>query len=137
MEEKVIIQYESRFFLNNIIVDIFSIVKGFGSKKKFMYLNIMDKFLEGENVVGLRVKKIKKILEDDKELLVLVEKLRKEIREVVRNKLMEDIRKDQFDLKFLVVFRVVVVGFKMDEVFRKISVLVLKVKKLMLQKGKV
>ncbi|CAH8388532.1 unnamed protein product [Eruca vesicaria subsp. sativa] len=135
MEEKAPIQHESRSPSNNTTVDIFSIVKGFGSKKKPTLPNTADKSSEGENPVGLRVKKIKKTPEDDKESLVLVEKLRKEIREAVRNKSMEDIRKDQFDPKLLAAFRAAVAGSKTDEA--KIPALALKAKKLMLQKGKV
>ncbi|KAF3547883.1 hypothetical protein DY000_02003030 [Brassica cretica] len=137
MEEKATIQHESRSPSNNTTVDIFSIVKGFGSKKKPTLPNTTDKSSEGENAVGLRVKKIKKTPEDDKESLVLVEKLRKEIREAVRNKSMEDIRKDQFDPKLLAAFRAAVAGSKTDEAPRKIPALALKAKKLMLQKGKV
>nr|VDC91438.1 unnamed protein product [Brassica oleracea] len=137
MEKKATIQHESRSPSNNTTVDIFSIVKGFGSKKKPTLPNTTDKSSEGENAVGLRVKKIKKTPEDDKESLVLVEKLRKEIREAVRNKSMEDIRKDQFDPKLLAAFRAAVAGSKTDEAPRKIPALALKAKKLMLQKGKV
>lgn len=136
-EEKATIQQERSSPSNNTTVDIFSIVKGFGSKKKPTLPNTTDKFSEGENVVGLRVKKIKKTPEDDKESLVLVEKLRKEIREAVRNKSMEDIRKDQFDPKLLAAFRAAVAGSKTEEAPRKIPALALKAKKLMLQKGKV
>ncbi|KAF8085123.1 hypothetical protein N665_0679s0001, partial [Sinapis alba] len=110
MEEKVTIQQQSRSPSNNTTVDIFSIVKGFGSKKKPTLPNTTDKSSSGETAVGLRVKKIKKTPEDDKESLVLVEKLRKEIREAVRNKSMEDIRKDQFDPKLLAAFRAAVAG---------------------------
>ncbi|KAF8084557.1 hypothetical protein N665_0712s0005 [Sinapis alba] len=137
MEEKVTIQQQSRSPSNNTTVDIFSIVKGFGSKKKPTLPNTTDKSSSGETAVGLRVKKIKKTPEDDKESLVLVEKLRKEIREAVRNKSMEDIRKDQFDPKLLAAFRAAVAGSKTDEAPRKLPALALKAKKLMLQKGKV
>ncbi|KAJ0250301.1 Uncharacterized protein HA466_0144610 [Hirschfeldia incana] len=137
MEEKATIQHESRSPSNNTPVDIFSIVKGFGSKKKPTLPKTTDKSSEGENAVGLRVKKIKKTPEDEKESLVLVEKLRKEIREAVRNKSVEDIRNDQFDPKLLAAFRAAVAGSKTDEAPRKIPALALKAKKLMLQKGKV
>ncbi|KAJ4870696.1 Uncharacterized protein Rs2_09511 [Raphanus sativus] len=137
IEEKATIQHESISLSNNTPVDIFSIVKGFGSKKKPTLPKTTDKSSEGENAVGLRVKKIKKTPEDEKESLVLVEKLRKEIREAVRNKSVEDIRKDQFDPKLLAAFRAAVAGSKTDEAPRKLPALALKAKKLMLQKGKV
>ncbi|XP_006396988.2 uncharacterized protein At4g10930 isoform X3 [Eutrema salsugineum] len=137
IEEKAAIHQESRSPSNNTTVDIFSIIKRTGRKKKPMRPNITDKSLEGENALGLRVKKIKRTPEDDKESLVLVEKLRKEIREAVRNKSMEDIRTNQFDPKLLAAFRAAVAGPKSDDTPRKIPALSVKAKKLMLQKGKV
>lgn len=137
MEEIATIHEESRSPSNNTTVDIFSIVKGSGRKKNPMRPNPTDKSSEGESVAGLRVKKIKRTLADDKESLVLVEKLRKEIREAVRNKSMEDIRKNQFDPKLLAAFRAAVAGPKTDEAPRKLPALAVKAKKLMLQKGKV
>ncbi|CAH2071033.1 unnamed protein product [Thlaspi arvense] len=135
MEEKATIHHESSSPSNNTTVDLFSIVKGIGRKKKLTRPD--TKSSEGENAVGLRVKKIKRTPEDDKESLVLVEKLRKEIREAVRNRSMEDITKNQFDPKLLAAFRAAVAGPKTDEAPRKIPALAVKAKKLMLQKGKV
>ncbi|KAG7557381.1 Zinc finger RING-type [Arabidopsis suecica] len=122
---------------NNTTVDIFSIVKGTGRRKSLMRSNPTDKSSEGENAAGLRVKKIKRTPEDEQESMVLVEKLRKEIREAVRNKSMEDITENQFDPKLLAAFRAAVAGPKTEEAPRKISALAVKAKKLMLQKGKV
>lgn len=136
-EELATFHHESRSPSNNTTVDIFSIVKGTGRRKNLMRSNPTDKSSEGENAAGLRVKKIKRTPEDEQESLVLVEKLRKEIREAVRNKSMEDITENQFDPKLLAAFRAAVAGPKTDEAPRKISALAVKAKKLMLQKGKV
>ncbi|CAN8246537.1 unnamed protein product [Cochlearia groenlandica] len=136
MEEIATIHHESRSPSNNTNVDIFSIVKG-SERKQGIKRTPADKSSEGENAAGLRVKKIKRTAADDKESLVLVDKLRKEIREAVRNKSMEDIRKNQFDPKLLAAFRAVVSGPKNSDVPRKIPALSVKAKKLMLQKGKV
>ncbi|KAL1191866.1 hypothetical protein V5N11_007558 [Cardamine amara subsp. amara] len=135
-EELATIHYECRSPSNNTTVDIFSIVEGTGRKRNLMRPNPTDKSSEGENA-GLRVKKIKRTPADDKESLVLVEKLRKEIREAVRNRSMEDISTNQFDPKLLAAFRAAVAGPKTDEAPTKLPALAVKAKKLMLQKGKV
>jgi hypothetical protein len=136
-EELTTVHHESRSPSNNTTVDIFSIVKGTGRRKNLMRSNPTDKSSEAENAAGLRVKKIKRTPEDEKESMVLVEKLRKEIREAVRNKSMEDIRENQFDPKLLAAFRAAVAGPKTGEAPRRSSALAVKAKKLMLQKGKV
>ncbi|XP_010422023.1 PREDICTED: uncharacterized protein At4g10930-like isoform X2 [Camelina sativa] len=136
-EDLATVHQESRSPSNNTTVDIFSIVKGTGRRKNLMRSNPADKSSEGENAAGLRVKKIKRTPEDEKESMILVEKLRKEIREAVRNKSMDDITTNQFDPKLLAAFRAAVAGPKTDEAPRKNSALAVKAKKLMLQKGKV
>lgn len=137
MEEMATMHHASRSPSNKTTVDIDSIVKATGRKKNLMRPNTTVKSSEGDNANGLRVKKIKRTPADDKESLVMVEKLKKEIREAVRNKSMEDITKNQFDPKLLAAFRAAVAGPKTDEAPRKLPALAVKAKKLMLQKGKV
>jgi hypothetical protein len=92
--------------------------------------------IEQENTSGLRVKKIMRINSEDKESSTVVQNLRKEIREAVRNKSSKDFGESLFDPKLLAAFRVAVAGPK-DEPVKKLSPLAVKSKKSMLQKGKV
>lgn len=90
---------------------------------------------ERENAAGLRVKKIMKRSGNDTDSSVLVQNLRKEIREAVRNRSSkDDIGENIFDPKLLAAFRAVVAGpFNED----KRQPLDVKAKKALLQKGKV
>lgn len=92
--------------------------------------------LERENPAGLRMKKIMRTAAEDKASSVLVQKLRKEIREAVRNKSSKEFGENLFDPKLLDAFRAVVAG-TMTEPAKKSPALVVKDKKLLLQKGKV
>ncbi|KAK6935532.1 Zinc finger, RING-type [Dillenia turbinata] len=113
---------------NNVATDIMSIVQE---------TNYVDKSLsERENTSGVRVKKIMRRTSDNKESSLLVLELRKEIREAVRNNSPEDVGRKLFDPKLLAAFRAAVVGPKSEQV-RKVSPLVAKAKRSMLQKGKV
>ncbi|KAM7259997.1 hypothetical protein ACFE04_015738 [Oxalis oulophora] len=105
--------------------DIMSIVKGNGlrpSERK-----------ECENSSGVRIKKIMRAAEN-KDSSMVVEELRKKIREAVRNK--EEIGENLFDPKLLAAFRVAIAGPKTEPV-KKLSESALKVKRSMFQKGKV
>ncbi|XP_058203596.1 uncharacterized protein At4g10930 isoform X3 [Rhododendron vialii] len=92
--------------------------------------------LERENPAGLRMKKIMRTAAEDKESSVLVQKLRKEIREAVRNKSSKEFGENLFDPKLLDAFRAVVAG-TMTEPAKKAPALVVRDKKLLSQKGKV
>ncbi|XP_010659436.1 uncharacterized protein At4g10930 isoform X3 [Vitis vinifera] len=92
---------------------------------------------ERENATGLRVKKIMKRASEDKESAVLVQKLRKEIREAVRSKSSIELGTNLFDPKLLTAFRAAIAGPITETTARKLSPSALKVKKSMLQKGKI
>ncbi|CAK9143154.1 unnamed protein product [Ilex paraguariensis] len=90
---------------------------------------------ERENAAGLRVKKIMRRASEDKESSMLVQKLRKEIREAVRNKSSKEYGENLFDQKLLVAFRAAVAGPVTKP--KQSPPLDLKAKKLLLQKGKI
>ncbi|CAN4095193.1 unnamed protein product [Withania somnifera] len=121
---------------NNLSSDIMSIVQGTGRKilKKLGHSNqdgMSSK--QRENAARLRVKKIMRRTGDE-DSSVLVENLRKEIREAVRNKSYGDKGENQLDPKLLTAFRAVVTGSITET--KKPSV-DLKAKRSLLQKGKV
>ncbi|XP_027082883.1 uncharacterized protein At4g10930 isoform X1 [Coffea arabica] len=89
---------------------------------------------KSENAAGLRVKKIMRRTDEDADSSVLVQKLRKEIREAVRNKSSKEIGESLFDPKLLAAFRAAVSGSVAET---KKPPLDLKAKKALLQKGKV
>ncbi|KAL7189108.1 hypothetical protein ACSBR1_038886 [Camellia fascicularis] len=91
---------------------------------------------EGENAAGLRVKKIMRRAAEDKESSMLVQNLRKEIREAVRNRSFKEFGGNLFDPKLLDAFRAAVAG-SVTEPAKKPLALVVKDKKLLLQKGKI
>ncbi|XP_015170450.1 uncharacterized protein At4g10930 isoform X4 [Solanum tuberosum] len=116
--------------------DIMNIVKGTGRKtlKKLAHSNqdgMSSK--QRESAARLRVKKIMRRTGDE-DSSVLVENLRKEIREAVRNKSYGDKGENQLDPKLLTAFRAVVTGSSTET--KKPSV-DLKAKRSLLQKGKV
>ncbi|KAB2069795.1 hypothetical protein ES319_A08G115400v1 [Gossypium barbadense] len=120
------------------IADLMSIVQGTSrrtSTKGLARRNPTDESLKGENLAGLRVKKIMRRSED-KESSVVVQKLRKEIREAVRNKSTKEFGESLFDPKLLAAFRAAISGPK-PETVKKLSPSALKMKKSLLQKGKV
>ncbi|PPR97265.1 hypothetical protein GOBAR_AA23404 [Gossypium barbadense] len=120
------------------ITDLMSIVQGTSrrtSTKGLARRNPTDESLKGENLAGLRVKKIMRTSED-KESSVVVQKLRKEIREAVRNKSTKEFGESLFDPKLLAAFRAAISGPK-PETVKKLSPSALKMKKSLLQKGKV
>ncbi|KAK3003390.1 hypothetical protein RJ639_019385 [Escallonia herrerae] len=90
---------------------------------------------ERENPSGLRVKKIMRRAIEDKESSVLVQKLRKEIRDAVRNKSSKEFGDNLFDPKLLAAFRAAVAGPLSES--KRPSPLDLKAKKSLLQKGKI
>ncbi|XP_031280909.1 uncharacterized protein At4g10930 isoform X1 [Pistacia vera] len=121
------------------MTSIMSIVKGkkHRSPKGLVHQNSSDNFLkERENASRLRVKKIMKRATEDKDSSAIVQELRKEIREVVRNRSSEDFGEHLFDLNLLSAFRTAIAGPKTEPV-KKISPLAVKVKKSLLEKGKV
>ncbi|KAK1577836.1 hypothetical protein Q3G72_025287 [Acer saccharum] len=124
----------------DVTYDVMSIVKGTGHKpsKGLAHRNSDDNFSkERENAPGLRVKKImKRTAEDDKDSSVVVQELRKEIREAVRNRSSSDVGKNLFDPKLLAAFRAAIARPK-DEPVQKLTPSAVKVKKSMLEKGKV
>ena len=123
----------------NGATDIMSIVQGTKRRpsKGLRRLNTDDKSsIELESSAGLRVKKIMKRAGEDNESSMVVQKLRKEIREAVRNKSVKDLGENLFDPKLLAAFRAAVTGPKTQSV-KTLSQLAVKAKKSMLQKGKV
>ncbi|XP_020234771.1 uncharacterized protein At4g10930 isoform X2 [Cajanus cajan] len=119
--------------------DIMNIVKGTNRRlsKGITSTNACDKLSENRgNVAGLRVKKIMKRASDDGESSLVVQNLRKEIREAVRNRSSINFEDNHFDPKLLEAFRVAITGPKTDLV-NKLSPAAIKAKKSMLQKGKV
>lgn len=112
--------------------DIMNIVKGTERKS-----SITDKpSARGENAGGLRIKKIMRTAGKDKESSNVVQKLRKEIREAVRDKSSKDLEENLFDAKLLAAFRAVIAGPRVEP-DQKLSPLAVKTKKSLLQKGKV
>lgn len=123
----------------DVTCDIMSVVRGTGRRpsKGLTRQNPADKSSkERENAAGLRVKKIMRRFTQDNESSVVVQKLRKEIREAVRNKSSADIGENLFDPKLLAAFRTAVAG-PTPEPVKKLTPSALKAKKSMLQKGKI
>ncbi|XP_057810015.1 uncharacterized protein At4g10930 isoform X3 [Salvia miltiorrhiza] len=89
---------------------------------------------ERETAAGLRLKKIMRRTGDNKDSLVLVQELRKKIRDAVRNKSSEELGQNRFDPKLLDAFRAALAGSGAEN--RKPS-LDIKAKRALLQKGKV
>ncbi|XVE64669.1 hypothetical protein DITRI_Ditri07aG0119400 [Diplodiscus trichospermus] len=121
------------------IPNIMSIVQGTSrrtSSKGLGRRNPSDGSLKGENLAGLRVKKIMRRASEDKESSAVVQELRKEIREAVRNKSSKEIGENLFDPKLLDAFRAAISGPK-TETIKKLSPSAVKMKKSLLQKGKV
>jgi len=119
--------------------DIMNIVKGTNRRlsKGLADTNASKKLAEKkENMTGLRVKKIMKRVSDDGESSSLVQNLRKEIREAVRNKSSINFEENHFDKNLLEAFRAAITGPK-TELVNKLTPSALKAKKSMLQKGKV
>lgn len=122
----------------NAASDIMSIVKGTKRKpsKAISGSNSSKKSSKNEeNMAGLRVKKIMKRASDHGELS-LVQNLREEIREAVRNKSSKNFEENLVDANLLAAFRAAVAGPK-TEPTNKLPPMALKTKKSMLQKGKV
>ncbi|KAE8671771.1 FtsH extracellular protease family isoform 1 [Hibiscus syriacus] len=119
------------------IPDVMSIVQGTSRRttKGLGRLNSTDKSLKGEHLAGLRVKKIMRA-SDDKEASAVVKKLRKEIREAVHNKSTKEIGENLFDPQLLAAFRAAIAVPKTETV-KKLSPSAIKMKKSLLQKGKV
>ncbi|CAK7335745.1 unnamed protein product [Dovyalis caffra] len=123
----------------DVTSDIMSVVKGTGRRtlKGLAPQSPPDKSSkERENVAGLRVKKIMRRDVEDNDSSVVVQKLRKEIREAVRNRSSAEIGENLFDPKLLTAFRTAVAGSTAEPV-KKLPPSALKAKKSLLQKGKV
>lgn len=123
----------------NATSDIMSIVKGTNQRlsKGLSGTKSCNKLSKNnENIAGLRVKKIMKRAPDHGESSLVVQNLREEIREAVRNKSSKNFGENLFDTKLLVAFRAAIAGPKTEPV-NKLSPIALKAKKSMLQKGKV
>ncbi|GAV88783.1 PHD domain-containing protein/zf-C3HC4_2 domain-containing protein [Cephalotus follicularis] len=122
----------------DVTSDILSIVQGSGyrSSKGLASRKSVDKTSKGDNLAGLRVKRIMRRPTEDLESSMVVQELRKKIREAVRNKSSKDIGENLFDPKLLAAFRTVIAGPKSEPV-KKLLPSALKVKKSMLQKGKI
>ncbi|KDP25273.1 hypothetical protein JCGZ_20429 [Jatropha curcas] len=117
--------------------DIMNIVQGISRRtsKGLANQSQADKSSrEKENAAGLRVKKIMRRATEDNESSVVVQKLRTEIREAVRNN--ADIGEHLFDPKLLTAFRTAVAE-RTTEVVEKLPPSALKAKKSILQKGKI
>ncbi|KAL5814436.1 hypothetical protein ACOSQ4_025077 [Xanthoceras sorbifolium] len=123
----------------DVTYDVMSMVKGTGRKssKGLAHRNSADNIsTERENASGLRVKKIMKRAAEDKDSSVVVQELRNEIREAVRNRTSTDVGDNLFDPKLLAAFRAAIAGPKAEPV-KKLSPSAVKVKKSLLEKGKV
>ncbi|KAF7828125.1 uncharacterized protein G2W53_019289 [Senna tora] len=123
----------------NASSDIMSIVKGTNRKpsKGLSGTKSCNKSSKNnENMAGLRVKKIMKRAPDRGESSLVVENLREEIREAVRNNSSKNFGENLFDTKLLAAFRAAIAGPKTEPV-NKLTPVALKAKKSMLQKGKV
>lgn len=121
------------------VPNIMSIVQGTSrraSSKRPGCQDPADESSKGENLAGLRVKKIMRRPSEDKESSVVVQELRKEIREAVRNKFSKEFGENLFDPKLLAAFRAAISGPK-SETVKKLSPSAVKMKKSLLQKGKV
>ncbi|CAN1300072.1 Uncharacterized protein At4g10930 [Linum perenne] len=115
-------------------LDIMSIVQGTGHKPAKISA---ESSKERENAGGLRMKKIMRTnAMADKESSVVVRKLREEIKEAVRNRSSANIGENILDPKLLAAFRAVIAGPTAEPV-KKLAPAALKVKKSLLQKGKV
>lgn len=129
---------ESRSCLENeeVTTDIMDIVQGPGRRRMEQpastNFNIRSS-KERENAAGLRMKKIMKRTSDP-DSTVVVQKLRKEIREAVGNKSAKDIGENLFDPKLLAAFRAVVAGNTIETKKQPVD---MKAKKAIFQKGKV
>ncbi|KAK9121981.1 hypothetical protein Syun_019598 [Stephania yunnanensis] len=121
--------------------DIMSIVRGTykRSGNGLSWLTTADKFSQANNNGNrLRVKKIMRRGTED-ESAKLVEKLREEIKEAVRNKSAKDIGKSNlFDPKLLAAFRAAVAGPRTEQLpIKRLNPMVVRSKKRLLQKGKI
>ncbi|GLT78079.1 hypothetical protein SLA2020_496250 [Shorea laevis] len=120
--------------------DIMSIVQGTSCRASLkghaQPCHAEESSKDGENVSGLRVKKIMRTASEDKESSIVVQKLRKEIREAVCNKSSKDFGEHLFDPQLLAAFRAAIAGPKPESV-KKLSPSSVKMKKSILQKGKV
>lgn len=128
-----------RLMKENAASDIMSIVKGTNRRLSkgpsgTKSCNRLSK--NNDTMAGLRVKKIMKRAPDNGESSSVVENLREEIREAVRNKSSNNFGENHFDTKLLEAFRAAIAGPKTEPV-NKLSPIALKAKKSMLQKGKV
>ncbi|GMH09325.1 hypothetical protein Nepgr_011166 [Nepenthes gracilis] len=131
-------EYVERSEKNSSLTNIMSIVQGTEPRivNGLMQGKPFDKFLTGgKKAAGLRMKKIMRRPAEDKESSILVQNLRKEIREAIRDKSSEDIGKSIFDPKLLAAFRAAVTE-PISGPIRKVCSPIVKAKKSILQKGK-
>lgn len=122
----------------NVSTGIMDIVQGTYHRplKRSARSNLVDtSSTEREKAAGLRVKKIMRTSTEDKESSLLVQKLRKEIRDAVHNKSSKELGGNLYDPKLLAAFRAVV-ATPMTETKRP-PPLDVRAKKSLLQKGKI
>ncbi|CAN0840943.1 Uncharacterized protein At4g10930, partial [Linum grandiflorum] len=114
--------------------DIMSIVQGTGHGPS----KISAESSKGREIAGgLRMKKIMRTTtKADQDSSVVVRKLREEIKEAVRNRSSANMGENILDPKLLAAFRAVIAGPTTEPV-KKLAPAALKVKKSLLQKGKV
>uniref|UniRef100_A0A7N0TRS2 Uncharacterized protein n=1 Tax=Kalanchoe fedtschenkoi TaxID=63787 RepID=A0A7N0TRS2_KALFE len=115
--------------------DIMSFTQDLDRRKVVLRNLNRDDAPEGGKESGRKVKKIMRRSTEDKDSSVLLQRLREEIREAVQNKTTKDVGV-LLNPKLLAAFRAAVAGPKPDQT-QKLSSSALKMKKSLLQKGKV
>lgn len=116
--------------------DIRDIVQGTYHRSTKRLANHADKSSEDkETSSGLRIKKIVRRATEDKESSVVVQSLRKEIRDAIRNRSSKELGENLFDPKLLSAFRTALAGQTTET--NRPPPLDVKAKKALLQKGTV
>ncbi|XP_024985934.1 uncharacterized protein At4g10930 isoform X2 [Cynara cardunculus var. scolymus] len=116
--------------------DIRDIVQGTYHRSANRLANLADKSSEDkETSSGLRIKKIVRRATEDKESSVVVQSLRKEIRDAIRNRSSKELGENLFDPKLLSAFRTALAGQTTET--NRPPPLDVKAKKALLQKGTV
>lgn len=111
-----------------VVTDIKDIVQG-------TYNRPSKRLAPQETSSGLRIKKIMRRTTDDKESLVQVQSLRKEIRDAIRNRSSKEVGDNIFDPKLLAAFRAALAGQTTE--LKRPPPLDVKAKKALLQMGTV
>ncbi|PWA41340.1 zinc finger, RING/FYVE/PHD-type, ElonginA binding-protein 1 [Artemisia annua] len=111
----------------NVVTDIRDIVQGTHNRPS-------KRLAPEETSSGLRIKKIMRRTTDNKDSLVQVQSLRKEIREAIRNRSSKESGNNIFDPKLLAAFRAALAGQTTETRPQPVDV---KAKKALMQKGTV